>query len=337
MFNDNQTPIKTPNLLMKGSSKEKFFRPFIKPIALHHDPNNKENLEVLNNSNLTKPVNNKKQAVFSENPSRKYSINAKENDELLSPGHHPHSSNKMPSFKSPQRQSPSYFNVKGSPKISFNSPQNNIKIIKTKGKNIGFSSKPKENFLDKMKIISEDFVQSTKSFINHKINRLSAREKCACDTGLNKQETCKKAFLWLFKRYQKKDLVYLKNTYENLQKKPLVEESVRNQISRDILRTYPNCVFFIEKHEGCQTLERVLITFASFDPQIGYVQGMNYIAAFFLYHSEEYIAFWLLALIFELFELRDIYLPSFFKYHVFLIIFMNNFRSSWTFKASANN
>ena len=44
--------------------------------------------------------------------------------------------------------------------------------------------------------------------------------------------------------------------------------------------------------------------------KIGYVQGMNFIAAALLYHAEEYIAFWLFILIFERFEMRDIYLPS---------------------------
>ena len=37
---------------------------------------------------------------------------------------------------------------------------------------------------------------------------------------------------------------------------------------------------------------------------------MNFIAASLLYHAEEYIAFWLLVMLFEMFELRDIYLPS---------------------------
>jgi len=56
-------------------------------------------------------------------------------------------------------------------------------------------------------------------------------------------------------------------------------------------------------------LENLLNTFAKYDPQIGYVQGMNFIAASLLYHAEEYIAFWILVMIFEIFEMRDIYLP----------------------------
>ncbi len=50
--------------------------------------------------------------------------------------------------------------------------------------------------------------------------------------------------------------------------------------------------------------------FGHYDPQIGYVQGMNFLAGVLAYHAEEYIAFWLLVAIFEIFELRDIYLPN---------------------------
>ncbi len=38
---------------------------------------------------------------------------------------------------------------------------------------------------------------------------------------------------------------------------------------------------------------------------------MNYIVAFVLYHAEEYVTFWLICALFELLEIRDIYLPGF--------------------------
>jgi len=38
---------------------------------------------------------------------------------------------------------------------------------------------------------------------------------------------------------------------------------------------------------------------------------MNFIAGNLLYHAEEYLGFWLLVMLFEQFELRDIYMPSF--------------------------
>ena len=37
---------------------------------------------------------------------------------------------------------------------------------------------------------------------------------------------------------------------------------------------------------------------------------MNFIAGNLLFHAEEYLAFWLLVMLFEIFELRDIFLPS---------------------------
>ena len=75
-------------------------------------------------------------------------------------------------------------------------------------------------------------------------------------------------------------------------------------------------------------MRRILVTFSIYEPQIGrvfflknifiinlgYVQGMNFLAGNLLYHSEEFVAFWLFVMLFEMFELRDIYLPSFGNY-----------------------
>jgi hypothetical protein len=37
---------------------------------------------------------------------------------------------------------------------------------------------------------------------------------------------------------------------------------------------------------------------------------MNFIAANIVYHAEEWLAFWVLELIFERLEIRDVFLPS---------------------------
>ncbi len=37
---------------------------------------------------------------------------------------------------------------------------------------------------------------------------------------------------------------------------------------------------------------------------------MNFIAGNFVYHAEEYIAFWLFVSVVEEFEMRDLYMPS---------------------------
>lgn len=279
----------------RNTHSSRFQKPFIKPMTV--DTENKENVSGLNINKLV-PLD-KKESFFCEN--RKFSLNPNLSNDLLSPGHF---TQKTTSFKSPQRKIPSYYNIKGG-----GSPALTSKIASNNNLHIPQIIQ-KENILDRVKAMTSDLVFNTKTFINNKFNQISSREKCACEAGLSREETCKLAFSWLFKRYKKKDLEYLKNTYNNLLKSPIVEDVVINQISKDILRTYPNCSFYKEGHEGSKSLERILITFASYDPQMGYVQGMNYIAAFFLYHAEEYVAFWLIVVLFELFELRDVYLPS---------------------------
>lgn len=53
------------------------------------------------------------------------------------------------------------------------------------------------------------------------------------------------------------------------------------------------------------------MTFTKYDPKIGYVQGMNFIAGALLYHCSEDVAFWLLVALMEDHEMREIYLPNF--------------------------
>jgi hypothetical protein len=57
-------------------------------------------------------------------------------------------------------------------------------------------------------------------------------------------------------------------------------------------------------------LRRVLTTFAKYDPQLGYVQGMNFIVGALLWHSSEADCFWLFVTLMEDYELRDNYLPN---------------------------
>jgi hypothetical protein len=52
------------------------------------------------------------------------------------------------------------------------------------------------------------------------------------------------------------------------------------------------------------------MAFASYDSQVDYVQGMNYIVAALLLHCSEVIAFWLFVSLIEDCDLRDIYMPS---------------------------
>ena len=61
---------------------------------------------------------------------------------------------------------------------------------------------------------------------------------------------------------------------------------------------------------GRQKLRRVLIAFTIYDPEICYVQGMNFIVAQLLLHCSETFAFWLFVALIEDCGLREVYEPQ---------------------------
>lgn len=82
------------------------------------------------------------------------------------------------------------------------------------------------------------------------------------------------------------------------------------QIKRDLNRTFPDCAFYGQGAPGQEMLERLLTCVCKYDPSIGYVQGMNFVAGALLYHCSEDVAFWLFAALVEDHEMRDIYMPG---------------------------
>jgi hypothetical protein len=50
--------------------------------------------------------------------------------------------------------------------------------------------------------------------------------------------------------------------------------------------------------------------FSRYDPEIGYVQGMNFIVGSLLFHCDEVLAFWLFVSLIEDFELREVFKPG---------------------------
>ncbi|CBZ51131.1 putative TBC domain-containing protein [Neospora caninum Liverpool] len=63
----------------------------------------------------------------------------------------------------------------------------------------------------------------------------------------------------------------------------LLGSAVYNAIEMDVHRTFPSLPFF--KEEGQTAMRRVLQAYAAFDPEVGYVQGMNFVAGTLLHHS----------------------------------------------------
>jgi hypothetical protein len=91
------------------------------------------------------------------------------------------------------------------------------------------------------------------------------------------------------------------------------------QIQRDITRTFPqHDTYKGEGGMGQSRLRRVLNAYAIHDPQVGYVQGMNFIAAYFLLYASEEDTFWLLDAIMRKpkFGLANVYSNGMSKLHV---------------------
>lgn len=61
-------------------------------------------------------------------------------------------------------------------------------------------------------------------------------------------------------------------------------------IDCDVPRTFPNDKLFTKKMH--KQLRNILIAYSNADPEIGYYQGMNFLAGLFLYYQDEETAFW---------------------------------------------
>lgn len=73
----------------------------------------------------------------------------------------------------------------------------------------------------------------------------------------------------------------------SLDKMPLVASNIRDDITKDLNRTYPRHELFANNGFGQSSLERVLVMYAAHDPDANYCQGMGFIAGMFLMYMDE--------------------------------------------------
>jgi len=145
--------------------------------------------------------------------------------------------------------------------------------------------------------------------------------QCPCAKINNR--TCLSALKWLRKFYPSEgDLVQAEERYSRAVMNIALAPEDRIQIEKDLPRTYPEILFIRPDSPGGKQLRNILFVFSTTDLEVGYVQGMNFIAAGLLYHSSESHGFWLMMKLFELLDLRDVYRQGMRRtYH---------FRTSWT-------
>lgn len=87
-----------------------------------------------------------------------------------------------------------------------------------------------------------------------------------------------------------------------------VKDENKIQIKKDIVRTYSNTKYFnSEKNkEGHDRLQRLLQSLCHYK-KIGYVQGINFIAASFLWHCDEDIAYFIIVNLFKTLKVEHNY------------------------------
>lgn len=116
-------------------------------------------------------------------------------------------------------------------------------------------------------------------------------------------------------------MMHGENMYQKLVDPSLADPKDEHRIRKDITRTFTNYPASLEylqcqgkdfnwkSEEGQKLLYNVLLGFCNYDAQIGYVQGMNYIAGMLLMHiQDDEKVFWCLLYIMNRLNWRCIYM-----------------------------
>ena len=118
-----------------------------------------------------------------------------------------------------------------------------------------------------------------------------------------------RSYVWQL--FAGKDKLVIKGLFEKLDKEPINKNS-EFSIIKDLDRTYPLCQLFKEKYgKGQRNLFRVLSNYSKYNKNIGYVQGLGYLAALFLIYMDEESAFYMLHAVIKNYEMEGLYLPGF--------------------------
>ncbi|GBE81076.1 hypothetical protein SCP_0308010 [Sparassis crispa] len=99
----------------------------------------------------------------------------------------------------------------------------------------------------------------------------------------------------------------LESTYLRLLKDTSPHEKA---ITRDLGRTFPHHTFFIDRGLGQENLFNVLKAYSLYDTQVGYCQGLPFVAAILLLQMPDEEAFCLLVQLMQSYGLRGHFLPE---------------------------
>jgi hypothetical protein len=85
---------------------------------------------------------------------------------------------------------------------------------------------------------------------------------------------------------------------------------VKDDIEKDIDRTFPEHEYFGGAGDGENSLRRILTAYAVHNPDVGYCQSLNFVGGLMLLFMDEEDAFWLLLTIIETLLPKDYYTRS---------------------------
>ena len=121
-------------------------------------------------------------------------------------------------------------------------------------------------------------------YYNENYNKLKSRTRKGIPDGLRSQ-------VWqIFAKINKfKGQISYNKIDTNLANK-----KAKDDIEKDINRTFPCCTFFKDYYDGAKILNRVLLRYSIYNKKVGYAQGLNFLVASFLLYMNEESAFLML-------------------------------------------
>ena len=119
------------------------------------------------------------------------------------------------------------------------------------------------------------------------------------------------------------DKLRKKNLFEDLDKEEMNKDD-ELVIIKDLDRTFPSCQLFKEKYgKGQRKLYHVLSNYSKYNKELGYVQGMGYLAAIFLLYMDEESSFYMLHSLIENYGFHGLYATGFPDLKKKFFVFLN--------------
>ena len=154
-----------------------------------------------------------------------------------------------------------------------------------------------------------DMIEHFNIYLTSKFSKLKERTRKGIPDSM-------RGIAWIniagIKEFKKGKENLYKDLLLNIKNENFIEKKEEDVIIRDLHRTFPKSIIFSAKlGEGQRNLFKILMCTGSVNRTTGYVQGMGFLAALFLFYMDEENAFWMLNCLFKNYGLEEIYMKDF--------------------------